>query len=97
MQDRMHEPAQALLIRILTLSGQRSAAIRQYEEFAEALRGELGQEPENGTRELYNEILSRRIGPGEKTKDAARGSREKEAPPGGFMSLRTLFGLNFSQ
>ncbi len=71
-QDRMHEQAQALLIQTLALSGQRSAAIRQYEEFAEALRGEFGQEPEKGTRDLYNQILSRQIGPREKTKDTPR-------------------------
>jgi DNA-binding SARP family transcriptional activator len=76
-QDKMHEQAQALLIRILSLSGQRSAAIRQYEEFAEALRGEFGQEPEKGTRELYNQILSRQIGPREKTKDTPRGGPEE--------------------
>jgi DNA-binding SARP family transcriptional activator len=72
LQDRMHEPARALLMRILALSGQRSAAIRQYEEFAAALKVEFGQEPGKGTRELYNQILSREIGPGEKTSDAPR-------------------------
>ena len=62
-QDRMHEQAQALMVKILALSGQRSAAIRQYEEFAAALQEEFGQEPERETRELYNRIVSRRIGP----------------------------------
>jgi LuxR family maltose regulon positive regulatory protein len=76
-QDKMHEQAQALLIRILALSGQRSAAIRQYEEFAEALKREFGQEPEEGTRALYNQVLSRQIGPGQKTKDTVRGGSEE--------------------
>ena len=49
--DRLHEPAQALLIRQLAQSGQRSAALRQYEEFAELLRKELGAQPDPRTRE----------------------------------------------
>lgn len=49
--DRLHEPAQALLIRLLALSGQRSAAIRQYEEFAGLLQSELGTRPDPKTRE----------------------------------------------
>jgi len=77
--DRMHEPAQALLMRILALSGQRSAAIRQYEEYAAALKAEFGQEPEKGTRHLYNQILSREIGPGEEARNASRGGPEESA------------------
>jgi len=42
----------------------------------EALRAEFGQEPEKGTRELYNGILSRQIGPREKTEDTPRGGPE---------------------
>ena len=61
--DRLHEPAQALLVRLLALSGQRSGAIRQYEEFAQMLRDELGQEPEEETRALYNRVLARTLGP----------------------------------
>jgi LuxR family maltose regulon positive regulatory protein len=79
LQDKMHEQAQVLLMRILALSGQRSAAIRQYEEYAEALRAEFGQEPEKASTELYNQILSRRIGPQEKTKDATRSRAEESA------------------
>jgi LuxR family transcriptional regulator, maltose regulon positive regulatory protein len=82
-QDRLHEPANALLVRILALSGQRSAAIRHYEEFAEALRAEYGQEPEKGTRELYNEVLERQVGPGEKQNAPGSGAGTPGAQPGG--------------
>ncbi len=103
-QDKMHEQAQALLIRILALSGQRSAAIRQYEEFAEALRREFGQEPEEGTRALYNQVLSRQMGPGQKAKDTSRGgsedsdaqvtgSEDPQAPPTPERGAGLLLGL----
>ncbi len=49
--DRLHEPAQALLIRVLALSGQRSAALRHYDEFAGLLQSELGVKPDPRTRE----------------------------------------------
>ncbi len=48
--DRLHEPAQALVIRILAQSGQRNAAIRHYEEFAGLLQRELGAQPDPRTR-----------------------------------------------
>ena len=80
-QDRMNEEAQATLMQILTLSGQRSAAIRQYEEYCEALQDEFGQEPDKATQELYNQILSRRIGAEEKSKDAQRSGTEGSGTP----------------
>ena len=42
---------QALLIRHLAQSGQLSAALRQYEEFANLLKNELGVQPDPRTRE----------------------------------------------
>jgi len=53
--DRLHEPAQALLIRLLAQSGQRTAAIRHYEEFASLLQRELGAQPDPKTREAYGQ------------------------------------------
>jgi LuxR family transcriptional regulator, maltose regulon positive regulatory protein len=57
--DRLHEPAHALVIRLLALSGQRSGAIRQYEQLAALLEDELGQKPDESTRALHEGILSR--------------------------------------
>jgi LuxR family transcriptional regulator, maltose regulon positive regulatory protein len=72
-QDRMHEPAQELLIRILSLSGQRSAALRQYDDYAETLRREYGQEPEEGTRQLHEQILARAQRPAARCPDSPLG------------------------
>jgi LuxR family maltose regulon positive regulatory protein len=54
--DRLHEPAQRLLMKLYFLSGQKSAAIRQYEECQRILDEELGQPPQAETLELYQEI-----------------------------------------
>jgi len=54
--DRLHEPARRALINLYARSGQRTAALRQYEEFTRFLKEELGQEPEEETRQLYKQI-----------------------------------------
>lgn len=54
--DRLHEPAQRALIDLYIRSGQRVAALRQYEEFTRLLKNELGQEPEIETQRLYDQI-----------------------------------------
>jgi len=53
--DRLHEPAQRALIDLYIRSGQRMAALRQYEEFTRLLKNELGQEPEDETQRLYEQ------------------------------------------
>ena len=57
--DRLHEPARRALIDLYARSGQRTAALRQYEEFTRLLKEELGQEPEEETRQLYEQIRGR--------------------------------------
>jgi LuxR family maltose regulon positive regulatory protein len=54
--DRLHEPACRVLMDLYARSGQRSAALRQYEELTRALREQMGQEPELETRQLYEQI-----------------------------------------
>jgi DNA-binding SARP family transcriptional activator len=57
--DPLHEPAQRELMRLYALSGQHSAALRQYDESVRLLDRELGVEPEAETIELYEQIRSR--------------------------------------
>jgi len=57
--DRLHEPAQRVLIDLYARSGQRAAAQRQYEELVHLLREELGQEPERETQRLYEQVRGR--------------------------------------
>lgn len=54
--DRLNESAQRSLITLYDRAGQRSAALKQYEELAHTLKDELGQSPESETLDLYRKI-----------------------------------------
>ena len=54
--DPLHEPAVRCLMRVRTATGQRSAAISLYRGLADALRAQLGSQPEPETRALFAEI-----------------------------------------
>ena len=54
--DPLHEPAQRTLIALLAKSGQRSAALHQYEELERILRDELGVAPSTETVTLVEQI-----------------------------------------
>ena len=54
--DRLNEAAQRILINLYARSGQRSAALRQYEALTRLLQEELGQPPEEQTTALYKRI-----------------------------------------
>ncbi|MDD5368857.1 MAG: BTAD domain-containing putative transcriptional regulator [Anaerolineaceae bacterium] len=60
--DRLHEPAHRWLMQVYALSGQRSAAIRQFEECEHWLQVDLGQSPEKETTALYQQIRTGKIG-----------------------------------
>jgi len=54
------EEAHSQVMTILALSGERSAALRQYERCQDVLREELGVDPAQETRALYERILASR-------------------------------------
>ena len=54
--DRAHERTHRRMMRLYDLSGNRSAALRQYERCREALREELDVEPSTRTKALYQHI-----------------------------------------
>jgi len=54
--DPLHEPAHRHLMVLYEGSGQRAAALRQYETCHQVLREELGVEPSEGTRTLFERI-----------------------------------------
>lgn len=58
--DSLHEPAQRLLMQVYHAAGQRAAALRQYQEFADLLERELGDEPDSDTQALYRAIQENR-------------------------------------
>lgn len=54
--DRLNEPAQRMLIEQYFLSGQKNAALRQFDEYKQFLDQELGQTPEPELLKLVEEI-----------------------------------------
>ncbi|MFN8464547.1 MAG: BTAD domain-containing putative transcriptional regulator [Caldilineaceae bacterium] len=56
--DALHEPTHRQLMRLLTQTGQRSAALAQYEICRKLLLSELGVAPDEMTTMLYERILT---------------------------------------
>lgn len=61
--DPTQEEVQRRLMRLHATSGNRSQALRQYQACCEALRRELDAEPEEETRQLYEEVVAGRVAP----------------------------------
>ena len=59
--ESWHEEAHQSLIRLLALSGQRSAAIKQFEICQRILENELGVEPSEETFLLYKQVISGKL------------------------------------
>ena len=57
--EPFHEPAHRALMRLHHRQGRRALALRQYQLCVQILRRELGAEPEEETRALYQEIVAR--------------------------------------
>ena len=54
--DPLNEPAHTALMHLYAWSGQRSAALRQYEECARVLQDQLGVPPQEATTQLHRAI-----------------------------------------
>ncbi len=61
--DALNEEGQRQLITALARSGQRSAAVRQYETFVKLLDHELGVPPRDETVELYHSVRDNYVPP----------------------------------
>ncbi|HEX6797536.1 MAG TPA: AAA family ATPase [Ktedonobacterales bacterium] len=61
--DPLHEPAHRSLMRLYAWSGQRAAAMRQYQTCVRALDRELGVAPLEATARLYEAIKADRLAP----------------------------------
>ena len=61
--DNLHEPAHVQLMQLYAWAGQQSAAIRQYQECVRLLDEELGLEPDEETKALYETIKTRQLSP----------------------------------
>lgn len=63
--DLLSEPAHRGMMRLLALSGQRSAALAQYEKCRDILATELGVEPDTSTTALHEQIVAGTLAPDE--------------------------------
>lgn len=77
--DPLQESAHRQLMRLLTLSGQRNAALTQYESCRQILADELGVEPAAETTRLYEQIRA-----GDLSGEAAAQTNRGEAFSDGF-------------
>jgi TolB-like protein/DNA-binding SARP family transcriptional activator len=59
--DSLCEPAHRQLMSLYAATGQRSSALRQYQECVRSLRAEVGSEPEKETTALWEQIRNRRF------------------------------------
>jgi DNA-binding SARP family transcriptional activator len=71
--EPFHEPAHRALMRLYCRLGSRAAALRQYQVCVQVLRRELGAEPEEETRRLYEEIVAQQPARGAPAAVATRG------------------------
>jgi predicted ATPase/DNA-binding SARP family transcriptional activator len=62
VEEPLHERGHRCLMRIYALTGRRQRALAQFQVLREALRHAYEDEPEEDTRHLYREILTRRLG-----------------------------------
>jgi len=92
--DRLHEPAHRSLMQLYAWSGQQAAALRQYQECQRILQQELGIEPEQETRAIYEAVKSRKLGLPELIGHGQTAITTLQVLPGGNSSNQ---GENFSQ
>lgn len=82
--DPLHEGAQRQMMRLFAWSGQRAAALRQYEACVRILQDELGVSPAPETVALYEEIRTQSLpeprAAGSKTGAATAPVQEQRAP-----------------
>jgi DNA-binding SARP family transcriptional activator len=73
-EEPWNEEAHRELMRICVLAGRRSDALRHYQRCCEAVRHELGAEPEEATLQLHRRIIAHEIRPTAKAQPAEPGA-----------------------
>ena len=98
--DPLHEPAHRALMQLYSETGQRAAALRQYELCGQTLDAELGVLPEAETTDLYNSIRT-----GQGSSPSGAGSAQPasadteirpvlQAPPQDEVRMATVLALD---
>jgi predicted ATPase/DNA-binding SARP family transcriptional activator len=88
----LHEPAHRALMRLYAGGGRRQEALAQFQELKLGLRHEFEDEPDEATRRLYREILTRSAGVHERTgPDTAAGEHRVDSRPPSLPQQLTSF------
>ena len=88
----LYEPAHRALMRLYVGGGRRQEALAQFQELKLGLRREFADEPDEVTRRLYREILTRSAGEQERNgSDAAAGGRRVDGRPAALPQQLTSF------
>ncbi len=85
-EEPLHEPAHRALMRLYAASGRRQEALAQFHELKRGLRREFEDEPDDETRRLYQEILTRSLEP--PAEEPGDESASPQPPPLGPSRLR---------
>ncbi|HSS33270.1 MAG TPA: BTAD domain-containing putative transcriptional regulator [Solirubrobacterales bacterium] len=90
----LHEPAHRALMRLLAGAGRRQEALAQFQELKRGLRREFEDEPDDETRALYREILTRSFGPEPGSPQPSAAAAEPDSEPLGRLprQLTTFIG-----
>jgi predicted ATPase/DNA-binding SARP family transcriptional activator len=92
-EEPLHEPAHRALMRIYAGAGQRQEALAQFQELKQRLRREFEDEPDDETRRLYQEILTRSLEPEPSRAPApAEPTARSEGPPPLPQQLTSFIG-----
>jgi predicted ATPase/DNA-binding SARP family transcriptional activator len=80
VKEPLHERGHRELMRAYALSGRRQRGLAQFHLLRESLRREYEDEPEDETRRLYQDILTRRLG-AEEAPEATPAARRADPVP----------------
>ena len=80
LDEPLHERAHRELMRIYALTGRRQRALAQFHLLRESLRREFEDEPDEETRRLYQDVLTRRLGAEDAPEPVAAARRADPAP-----------------
>jgi len=76
--DPSNEEAHRELMRLYVLTGRRSEALRRFHQCCEAVRRDLGAEPEDATLQLYRKIVAREVKPLPQVQEAEAGAASRQ-------------------
>jgi DNA-binding SARP family transcriptional activator len=81
-QDRAYERTHRQMMRLYFMSGNRTQALHQYDRCVLALRSELGIEPSERTKQLYEQLRQDRFSPSQLAEEKASSkTKVKTTPP----------------